>query len=98
MIICTATQNNVVIFERWLRTVIIMDAQPVGEKLTWLNVALSLDAPLAGKLYVHGLLRTLNMRADLRRRIVQEDMLMHNVQPWLLKDKVSPAELSVCRY
>ncbi|EJD53797.1 hypothetical protein AURDEDRAFT_180205 [Auricularia subglabra TFB-10046 SS5] len=44
---------------------------------------------MTGKLYVHGLLRTLNMRTDLRRRIVQEDMLMHNMQPWLLKDKAS---------
>lgn len=44
---------------------------------------------MTGKLYVHGLLRTLNMRTDLRRRIVQEDMLLHNVQPWLLKDKAS---------
>lgn len=43
--------------------------------------------PLSGKLYVHGLLRTLNMRAQLRRRVIQEEMCMHDLQPWLLRTK-----------
>ncbi|KZW04007.1 hypothetical protein EXIGLDRAFT_743637 [Exidia glandulosa HHB12029] len=44
---------------------------------------------MTGKLYMHGLLRTLNMRAQLRRRIIQEEMVMHNLQPWLLRDKTA---------
>jgi len=46
-----------------------------------------------GKLYCHGLLRTLNIRTELRRRIIQEELHL----PWLLDVPLElPTRSKVC--